>query len=291
MQETWVHSIPRLGRSPGGGRGNPTPVFLPGESPWTEEYMWAAVHSVTKSRTRLSGYAHTCVHVHTHTHTLVHWNLLFFISFSFKTTLLKKDIYMFIIADEDMSVQWDEHFQVLHGIQGRVEIKFLICGISKPIISYTHMTATDCGGWDGWCLIQLSWVHWKLIWVPESGLTGGWRVVPSLSCLRSSGMGGGWSPGWLIGLGLRGIQGGWLEQNRSRDCREPISHHFTFHSILVSEGEAFQSWPKVEGPHKFSLVACYFCFAALRWTFCSLCSSGFHLQLTHASRNGCSFQK
>ena len=69
MQETWVHSIPRLGRSPGGGRGNPTPVFLPGESPWTEEYMWAAVHSVTKSRTRLSGYAHTCVHVHTHTHT------------------------------------------------------------------------------------------------------------------------------------------------------------------------------------------------------------------------------
>ena len=149
MQETWVHSIPRLGRSPGGGRGNPTPVFLPGESPWTEEYMWAAVHSVTKSRTRLSGYAHTCVHVHTHTHTLVHWNLLFFISFSFKTTLLKKDIYMFIIADEDMSVQWDEHFQVLHGIQGRVEIKFLICGISKPIISYTHMTATGCGGWDG----------------------------------------------------------------------------------------------------------------------------------------------
>lgn len=145
--------------------------------------------------------------------------------------------------------------------------------------------------WVGWCLIQLSWVHWKLIWVPESGLTGGWRVVPSLSCLRSSGMGGGWSPGWLIGLGLRGIQGGWLEQNRSRDCREPISHHFTFHSILVSEGEAFQSWPKVEGPHKFSLVACYFCFAALRWTFCSLCSSGFHLQLTHASRNGCSFQK
>ena len=28
--------IPGLGRSPGGGRGNP-PVFLPGESPWTEE--------------------------------------------------------------------------------------------------------------------------------------------------------------------------------------------------------------------------------------------------------------
>ena len=30
-------SIPGLGRSPGGGHDNPlTPVFLPGESPWTE---------------------------------------------------------------------------------------------------------------------------------------------------------------------------------------------------------------------------------------------------------------
>ena len=30
-------SIPGLGRSPGGGHDTPTPVFLPGESPWTEE--------------------------------------------------------------------------------------------------------------------------------------------------------------------------------------------------------------------------------------------------------------
>ena len=30
-------SVPGLGRSPGGGHGQPTPVFLPGESPWTEE--------------------------------------------------------------------------------------------------------------------------------------------------------------------------------------------------------------------------------------------------------------
>ena len=29
--------IPGLGRSPGGGHGNPLPIFLPGESPWTEE--------------------------------------------------------------------------------------------------------------------------------------------------------------------------------------------------------------------------------------------------------------
>ena len=30
-------SIPELGRSPGGGHGKSTPVFLPGEFPWTEE--------------------------------------------------------------------------------------------------------------------------------------------------------------------------------------------------------------------------------------------------------------
>ena len=29
-------SIPGLGRPSGGGHGNPTPVFLPGDSPWTE---------------------------------------------------------------------------------------------------------------------------------------------------------------------------------------------------------------------------------------------------------------
>ena len=30
-------SIPELGRSSGGGHGNPPPVFLPRESPWTKE--------------------------------------------------------------------------------------------------------------------------------------------------------------------------------------------------------------------------------------------------------------
>ena len=30
-------SIPGSGRSPGERQGNPTPVFLPGESPWREE--------------------------------------------------------------------------------------------------------------------------------------------------------------------------------------------------------------------------------------------------------------
>ena len=32
-----VGFIPGPGRSPGKGNGNPLPVFLPGESPWTEE--------------------------------------------------------------------------------------------------------------------------------------------------------------------------------------------------------------------------------------------------------------
>ena len=32
-----VDLIPGSGRSPGGRAWQPTPVFLPGESPWTEE--------------------------------------------------------------------------------------------------------------------------------------------------------------------------------------------------------------------------------------------------------------
>ena len=55
--------IPGLGRPPGGGHWQPTPVFLTGESPWTEEPgrlqripldrgAWrATVHRVTESRT------------------------------------------------------------------------------------------------------------------------------------------------------------------------------------------------------------------------------------------------
>ena len=48
-------SIPGSGRSPGVGNGKPTPVFLPGESPWTTEEP-GRVHSmgVAKSWTRLS---------------------------------------------------------------------------------------------------------------------------------------------------------------------------------------------------------------------------------------------
>ena len=42
----------------------PTPGFLPGESPWTEEPGGLKVHGVTKSQTRLSGWAHTQARIH-----------------------------------------------------------------------------------------------------------------------------------------------------------------------------------------------------------------------------------
>ena len=38
--------IPGLGRVPSRWAWQPTPVFLPGESPWTEEPGWATVHRV-----------------------------------------------------------------------------------------------------------------------------------------------------------------------------------------------------------------------------------------------------
>ena len=41
-------SIPGLGRSSGGGNGNPTPVFLPGE-----------FHGIAKSQTQLNTYTET----------------------------------------------------------------------------------------------------------------------------------------------------------------------------------------------------------------------------------------
>ena len=56
--------IPGLGRSPGGGQ--PTPVLLPGESPWTEEP--GRLQSTGSHRVRHRDLAHT--HTHTHTHTI-----------------------------------------------------------------------------------------------------------------------------------------------------------------------------------------------------------------------------
>ena len=54
--------IPRLGRSPGEGHGNPLQYsYL--ENPVHRGALWAPVHGVAKSRTRLSD-------SHTHTHTI-----------------------------------------------------------------------------------------------------------------------------------------------------------------------------------------------------------------------------
>ena len=44
--------IPGLGRSPGGGSGNPLQLFLPGEF-HGQRSLWATVRGVTESHTRL----------------------------------------------------------------------------------------------------------------------------------------------------------------------------------------------------------------------------------------------
>ena len=45
--------IPGSRRFPWRREWLPTPVFLVGESPWTEVPLWATVHRVAKSQTRL----------------------------------------------------------------------------------------------------------------------------------------------------------------------------------------------------------------------------------------------
>ena len=47
-----VGSIPGLGRSPGGGHGNPLPYPCL-EDPMDREAWWATVHSIANSQTRL----------------------------------------------------------------------------------------------------------------------------------------------------------------------------------------------------------------------------------------------
>ena len=60
-------SLPRLGRSPGEGNGNPLQYSCL-ENPMDRGAWQAIIHGITKSQTRLS--------VHTHTHTHHKWNLL-----------------------------------------------------------------------------------------------------------------------------------------------------------------------------------------------------------------------
>ena len=47
-------SIPGLGRFPGGGNGNPTPILLPGESHRQRSLEGYTVHGVTRSWTQLN---------------------------------------------------------------------------------------------------------------------------------------------------------------------------------------------------------------------------------------------
>ena len=60
MQEMQV-----LGRSPGGGNGNPLYYSCLG-NPMDRGALWAAVHGVAKNWAHLNARAHT--HTHTHTH-------------------------------------------------------------------------------------------------------------------------------------------------------------------------------------------------------------------------------
>ena len=62
-------SVPRLGRSPGGGRWQPAPVFLQLKIAWTEEpgELWPMRSQ--RDTTEATDYTHT--HTHTHTHYIL----------------------------------------------------------------------------------------------------------------------------------------------------------------------------------------------------------------------------
>ena len=64
--------IPGLGRSPGGGHGNPLQYsYL--ENPLDRGAWWAAVHRVAKSQTELKQLStHTCIHVYSLLSVYVH---------------------------------------------------------------------------------------------------------------------------------------------------------------------------------------------------------------------------
>ena len=56
-------SISGLGRSPGGGHGNPF-QYTAWWIPMDREAWKAVVHGVAKSQTQLSTYTHTCINVY-----------------------------------------------------------------------------------------------------------------------------------------------------------------------------------------------------------------------------------
>ena len=58
-----VGLIPKSGRSPREGHGNPTPIFLPGESRGQRGAWWGMVHGVAE----LDSTEHACTHTHMRT--------------------------------------------------------------------------------------------------------------------------------------------------------------------------------------------------------------------------------
>ena len=67
--------IPRSGRSPGEGHGNPLQCCCL-ENPMDRGARWATVHGVTKSQTWLKRLSmHTCMHIYTYIYYYYIWNL------------------------------------------------------------------------------------------------------------------------------------------------------------------------------------------------------------------------
>ena len=69
--------IPGLGGFPGGKKWQPTPLFLPGESPWTEEPSGPQSLGVTQSQTRLNDQAHHSIQEVRRTESVVQVNSSF----------------------------------------------------------------------------------------------------------------------------------------------------------------------------------------------------------------------
>ena len=74
-----VGLIPRSGRPPGVGNGNPRQYSCL-KNPSNRGVWWATVQGVSKSQTQLSDYMHAHTHTHTHTHiillVLFFWRIL-----------------------------------------------------------------------------------------------------------------------------------------------------------------------------------------------------------------------
>ena len=89
-----VGSIPGLGRSPGGGHGNPLQYSCL-ENPMDRGAWKATVHSVAECRTQLKWlHACTCAHTHTHTHRLLLHIVLIWLA---SQQLLVTDIWYFLV--------------------------------------------------------------------------------------------------------------------------------------------------------------------------------------------------